>query len=65
MVGKIQFLNKEKAYGFIQCDEFPKGVFFHIKNFAGAFDELEKGDEVSFETIETEKGMAAEDVQLV
>lgn len=65
MVGKIQFLNKEKAYGFIQCDDHPKGVFFHIKNFIGAFDELEKNDEVSFDTIETPKGIAAENVELV
>lgn len=65
MVGKIQYLNQEKAYGFIACDSFPKGVFFHIKDFSGSFENLQKGDEVTFDAKDTEKGMAAKNVELV
>ena len=62
--GKIQYLNQEKGYGFIQCEEHPKGVFFHLKDFSGAFDELQKGDEVQFRLVESLKGMAAKQVEL-
>lgn len=65
IVGEIYHLNTEKKYGFIKSKEYPTGVFFHLKNFNGTFDELQKGDKVSFEAVETPKGMAAEKVQLV
>jgi len=64
MVGKVQYINKEKAYGFIETEEFPKAVFFHIKDFSGSFDSLEKGDEVYFEPERTERGIKALDVML-
>lgn len=65
MVGEIQHLNTEKGYGFIKCEEFPKGVFFHVKDFTGDFDSLSKGDQVSFEEIETPKGIAGKNVELL
>ena len=64
MTGNVHYMNQEKGYGFIKCEEFPKGVFFHIKNFDGDFENLQKGDEVSFEPEETPKGMAGVDVRL-
>jgi len=64
MIGKVQTINKDRAFGFIQSEEYPKGVFFHLKNYSGAFDELEKGDVVNFDPKETPKGMAAENVSL-
>lgn len=64
MVGTIQFVNKEKAYGFIQSDKYPKGVFFHLTDFNGTFDKIEKGDAVTFDSVtQSEKGFAAKNVE--
>ena len=32
LVGKIINFNKEKGYGFIECESRPNNVFFHIRN---------------------------------
>lgn len=70
MEGTIQFVNLEKAYGFIKRPSDPvdgKGIFFHIKNFRpqADFQYLKKGDRVGFDVVETEKGLAAENVELI
>ena len=35
LVGKIINFNKEKGYGFIECESRPNNVFFHIRNEVG------------------------------
>lgn len=65
IVGKIQYHNFEKKYGFIECEEYPKGVFFHLKDYDGSFDDLMVGDKVSFDASETQKGIAAKNVVLI
>ena len=35
LVGKIINFNKEKGYGFIECESRPNNVFFHIRNDVG------------------------------
>lgn len=65
MEGEIQYTNVEKGYGFIKCEEYPKGVFFHIKDFSGDFDSLQKGDKVQFDPFDAPKGIAAKNVELI
>jgi len=52
-----------KGFGFISREGETKDLFFHSKELNGVtFDELKEGDQVSFEVIETEKGLAATNV---
>ncbi|MDO8572223.1 MAG: cold shock domain-containing protein [bacterium] len=61
MTGTINSLRE--GYGFISREGEAKDLFFHAKELRGvAFDELKKGDELTFEVIETEKGAAATNV---
>lgn len=65
MTGKIARLT-DKGFGFINVAEGQKDIFFHSNALVGvAFDSLREGDEVSFETEETPKGMNAVNVQKV
>lgn len=59
MEGTIKTLT-EKGFGFISREGESKDLFFHSKELQGVtFDELQVGDTVMFEVIETEKGPAA------
>ena len=54
----------DKGFGFISVAGQDKDLFFHSKALVGVtFDELQEGDEVSFETEESPKGMNAVNVQ--
>ena len=58
MLGKIKYFNKEKGYGFIETEK--KDVFVHISEIdieIGEYPEI--GQQVEFETEETEKGTKA------
>ncbi len=59
MTGTIKTLT-DKGFGFISREGEAKDLFFHSKELVGVtFDELKIGDTVTFEVIETEKGLAA------
>lgn len=63
MLGKIKYFNKEKGYGFIETEK--KDVFVHISEIdieIGEYPEI--GQQVEFETEETEKGTKAVRVTL-
>ncbi len=63
MTGTIKTLVTAKGFGFISREGETKDLFFHSKELNGVtFDELKEGDQVSFEVIETEKGLAATNV---
>jgi len=50
MEGTIKDLNNEKGYGFIIIEGEEKDLFFHKNELVGVtFEELKKGDKVSFE----------------
>jgi cold shock protein len=62
MQGIIKRLVKDKGFGFI-ADSKGTEFFFHqsaLKNIK--FDELEVGQEVEFEDVDSTKGLRAEDV---
>ncbi|MFA5954652.1 MAG: cold shock domain-containing protein [Patescibacteria group bacterium] len=66
MTGKIKRLATDKGFGFITPDGSDKDVFFHSSALVGvSFTDLHEGDEVSFETEDSEKGLRAKNVQRV
>ncbi len=61
--GTIKTLT-EKGFGFIAREGETKDLFFHSKDLSGVtYDELQIGDAVTFDVVETEKGLAAKDVK--
>lgn len=63
MVGKIKKIT-DKGYGFITGEGLEKDLFFHGSALVGVtLNELKEGDDVTFETQETPKGLSAVNVQ--
>ena len=63
MIGIIKTLVADRKFGFISREGEAKDLFFHSKELKGVmFDELQVGDTVSFEVVQTEKGPAATNV---
>ena len=55
----------DRGFGFISTDN-GRELFFHSNSLVGvSFDELQEGDNVTFETEDTNKGPAAVNVQRV
>lgn len=56
----------EKGFGFITVEGQAKDLFFHSNSLVDiTFDEIREGDNVTFETEETPKGMNAVNVKRV
>lgn len=56
----------EKGFGFIAIEGQAKDLFFHSNSLVDiTFDEINEGDNVTFETEETPKGMNAVNVKRV
>lgn len=65
MNGKIKKLN-EKGFGFITAEGLEKDLFFHSNSLVGVtFDNLQEGNEVSFEVADSPKGPNAINVKVV
>lgn len=65
MKGIIKKLT-DKGFGFITGEGLDKDLFFHSNSLVGVtYDELREGDEVSFETENSDKGLNAINVQRV
>ncbi len=63
MKGTIKTLT-DKGFGFIAREGETKDLFFHSKGLVGVtYEELQEGDEVTFEVTENEKGLSAINVQ--
>jgi CspA family cold shock protein len=60
MKGKVKFYNNKKRFGFIVDSETSKEYFVHS---SGLIDEVQEGDEVTFELKEGEKGVNAVEVK--
>ncbi|MFW5793154.1 MAG: cold-shock protein [Bacteroidota bacterium] len=60
--GTVKFFNKTKGYGFIKDNETEKEFFVHV---SGLIDEVQDGDEVSYELEEGRKGLNAANVKLL
>jgi len=60
--GTVKWFNPRKGYGFIATDD-GRDVFVHYASIAGeGYKTLSEGDGVTFETVEGEKGLRAENV---
>lgn len=65
MQGTIKKKMDDKGFGFISSSELEKDVFFHSKALVGiSFDEIKEGDNVTFDTEESPKGLNAINVTL-
>ncbi|KTC89531.1 cold shock domain-containing protein [Fluoribacter dumoffii] len=62
--GTVKWFNERKGFGFIQCDG--QDYFVHFSSIQGnGFKKLCEGDHVEFKQGKGQKGLLAEDVQLV
>ncbi|MEK7615533.1 MAG: cold shock domain-containing protein [Patescibacteria group bacterium] len=65
MQGTIKRL-QDKGFGFIAVEGKEKDLFFHSSALVGvSFDELREGDEVTFDTEDSDKGPRATNVRRV
>jgi len=60
--GTVKFFNQSKGFGFITPDDGSKDVFVHANALN---DEINEGDKVEFEVVESPKGLNATNVKLV
>ena len=60
--GKVKWFNPKKGYGFIATED-GRDIFVHYASISGdGFKTLAEGDTVSFDVVEGEKGLRAENV---
>jgi CspA family cold shock protein len=60
--GKVKFFNGSKGFGFIKDNETDEEHFVHV---SGLIDQINEGDEVSFELQQGKKGLNAVNVKLL
>ncbi len=62
--GKVKWFNDQKGYGFITPDDGSKDLFVHHSAILGdGFKTLSEGQEVDFETTQSDKGPKAVNVK--
>ena len=60
--GTVKFFNNSKGFGFITPEEGGKDVFVHAN---GLIDEINEGDNVSYDVEEGPKGLNALNVKVI
>ena len=62
MNGKVLWFNATKGYGFIEAEDGQK-VFAHFSQInSDGYKTLDENDEVTFDIVETEKGLQANNI---
>ena len=63
--GTVKWFNATKGFGFIERSE-GKDVFVHYSAISGAgYRSLQEGQQVEFTIVEGQKGLQAQDVEIV
>lgn len=63
--GKVKWFNPRKGYGFIATED-GRDIFVHYSSVAGdGYKTLAEGDSVTFDIVEGDKGLRAENVVAV
>lgn len=62
--GTVTFFHDEGGYGFIDTDDSEEDVFFHMQD-TDLDEDLEEGDEVTFDIGQGDKGPRAENLERV
>ena len=60
--GTVKFFNNSKGFGFITPEDGDKDVFVHVN---GLIDDINEGDNVSYDVEESPKGLNAINVKVV
>jgi CspA family cold shock protein len=61
--GKVDFFNDTGGYGFIDSEDAEDDVFVHMDDVEGP--DLEEGEELEFDIVETDKGPRAQNPRRV
>lgn len=65
MQGKVKWFNDAKGFGFIEYKK-DKDIFVHYSSIISkGYKTLKEGDIVSYEIVETDKGLQAKNVSIV
>ena len=65
-VGTVKWFNNKKGFGFITPKDGSTDVFVHYSSIqVEGYRSLKEGQEVEFETTQSEKGLEARDVRVV
>jgi CspA family cold shock protein len=60
--GKVKWFNPRKGYGFIAAED-GRDIFVHYSSISGdGYKTLVEGDSVTFDVVEGDKGLRAENV---
>ncbi|KAF0834621.1 CspA family cold shock protein [Ornithinibacter aureus] len=62
--GTVTWYDTDKGFGFITPDGGGQDVFAHVRDLGTGLFELEEGDRVTFDLVDSEKGPQARDVRL-
>jgi CspA family cold shock protein len=61
--GTVKWFNADKGFGFIEQDGGGADVFAHYSNIAAqGYRELQEGQKVSFDIVQGQKGLQAENI---
>jgi CspA family cold shock protein len=64
--GTVKWFNDAKGFGFITPEDKGADLFVHFRSIVGSgFKSLQEGQRVSFKAVKGQKGMQADEVQVL